>query len=132
MVTTTSLAAPTSRGEAAAFAPALVRRATASGLRSNTVSSLPPFRMLRAIGPPMTPSPMKPTFMSIPPEIAATCERSGPFGPAVHLPNRKAPLIADIRAHELGGGRLRAKALVSLLDQRGREREGILHLGPAE
>ena len=65
IVTTISLAAPTSFGLAAAFAPAATRRATASGLRSYTVSAWPPFSTLSAIGPPITPSPMNPTLMSM-------------------------------------------------------------------
>ena len=64
MVTTNSLAAPTSFPVAAAFAPAWTRRATASGLRSKTVNSWPALRMFKAMGAPMTPRPINPTFIA--------------------------------------------------------------------
>src|SRR5579871_499350 len=63
MVITTSRPMPASRGVAAHFAPAASRSAAASRCTSWTTRSCPAARILRLMGPPMWPSPMKPTFM---------------------------------------------------------------------
>src|SRR5438477_11214608 len=52
----------TSAGEPATVTPACrAAAAEASALVSNTTSGTPPFARLAAMGPPMVPSPMKPT-----------------------------------------------------------------------
>src|SRR5688572_4002912 len=56
----------TSAGRDAATAPSSTSHWTAIGFRSYTATSKPPFRMLRAIGRPMLPSPMTPTLRTRP------------------------------------------------------------------
>ena len=64
-VITTSQLFATSATDPPAEAPKSVQAFTASGLRSNTTTSWFVFlMMLRHMGPPMLPTPMKPTFMS--------------------------------------------------------------------
>ena len=59
-------AAPaTARGESAGCAPASVSRASASGCRSSATRPKPAPSTLRAIGPPMLPSPIKPIVSAI-------------------------------------------------------------------
>src|SRR5690554_6508573 len=65
MIISTSLRA-SSAMLAAAVAPASTRPATALCERSDTVSWWPALIRLRAIGPPMLPSPIKPIFMWLP------------------------------------------------------------------
>ena len=120
-------------------------RATASGLRSKTVSAWPPFRMLSAIGPPMTPSPTKPTVtlpfssLRLPRRIVrgrgtwlavASLSLSGlSLRRVFHLSlsqTGRPRTVGGVRAHELGGGRLRAEAFVGLLQQRRGLDESVL------
>src|SRR5262245_61566683 len=62
-VITTSAPLVTSASDLAALAPRSVQAFTATGLRSNTVTWwLLRLTMLRHMGPPMLPTPMKPTF----------------------------------------------------------------------
>ena len=63
MVITTSLAAATARGDSARVAPAATIRSAAAPSTSWTVRGNPPFRMLRAIGAPITPTPTNPTLI---------------------------------------------------------------------
>src|SRR5499426_2504873 len=61
MVRTTSLACATSLGDAAAFAPTATRTSTRSLTTSHTVRGKPCFSTFLAMGPPISPRPMKPT-----------------------------------------------------------------------
>src|SRR5262252_10257256 len=61
MVRTTSLACATSLGDAADFAPTVTRTSTRSLTTSYTVRGNPCFSTFLAMGPPMSPRPMKPT-----------------------------------------------------------------------
>jgi hypothetical protein len=63
MVMTISLAAATAFGVVATLAPAASSFCIAAACTSCTVSRCPLPRMLRAIGAPIVPSPMKPTSM---------------------------------------------------------------------
>lgn len=62
MVITTSDLPATSRGELAATAPAATSSFTGSGLRSCTARKYPDFIRLAAIGWPMLPRPINPSF----------------------------------------------------------------------
>ncbi len=61
IVTTTSLARPTSAGEAATVAPSAARASMAGRLRLNTVTAKPAFSRFEAMGLPIRPSPITPT-----------------------------------------------------------------------
>src|SRR5262245_32963086 len=63
MVTTTSLASATALGDSARVAPAVTSWSTAVPSMSWTVTGNPPFRMLRAMGAPITPTPTNPTLI---------------------------------------------------------------------
>src|SRR6185312_3477639 len=72
-VITTSQRADSSATEGAAAAPRSVHCFIASGLRSNTMTSWFVLRMmLRHMGPPMFPTPMKPTFIGVSPDFRRT------------------------------------------------------------
>src|SRR4029077_3670653 len=65
-VNTTSHPAATCATEVPAVAPRSVQALIAAGLRSNTTTSWLVLRMmLRHMGPPMLPTPMKPTFIAV-------------------------------------------------------------------
>src|SRR5215831_18603222 len=133
MVTTTSLAAPTSFGDPTALAPTAVSRATASALKSYTVSGCPRLAMFCAMGPPMTPNPINPTFSMIAPRSNDDdYETSAVFAPLVHLPNGQSAQVFGVSAHKLRLGRLRAENVVRLLHQRGGAHERFLHLLPGQ
>ena len=57
-MTTTSLARPTSAGDAAAVAPSAARASIAGRLRLNTVTAKPAFNRFEAMGLPIRPSPI--------------------------------------------------------------------------
>ena len=61
MVMMMSDCAATSRGEAATCAPAWASGSARDAVRFQTVTGKPALRILPAIGPPMIPSPIKPT-----------------------------------------------------------------------
>lgn len=60
IVMSTVLTAPTSAAESATRAPSSRRGSAFAGVRFQTVSGKPARARLAAIGPPMSPSPMKP------------------------------------------------------------------------
>src|SRR5262245_47891373 len=65
-VNTTSQSAATCATEVPAVAPRSVQALIAAGLRSNTTTSWLVLRMmLRHMGPPILPTPMKPTFIAV-------------------------------------------------------------------
>src|SRR6478752_849902 len=65
-VNTTSHTEATAATEAPAVAPSAVHAAVAAGFRSNTTTSWLVLRMmLRHMGPPMLPTPTKPTFIAV-------------------------------------------------------------------
>src|SRR4051812_153243 len=67
-VNTTSQSAATCATEVPAAAPRSVHALIAAGLRSNTTTSWLVLRMMsRHMGPPMLPTPMKPTFIAVSP-----------------------------------------------------------------
>src|SRR5215470_8022122 len=66
IVRTTSLARATSPGDPAAFAPAATSASTRSLTTSHTVRGKPFFSTFLAMGPPMSPRPMKPTRIMSP------------------------------------------------------------------
>src|SRR5262245_64542709 len=130
IVITTSLAAATARGEAAAVAPASTSEATAFGLTSCTVSRWPFLRTLRAIGPPIVPSPMKPTsVIASPPSRRA---RSRPVLPLVELPHRQPSQVLRVLGLEGRCVGLSPALLPRLLLQRRGEAEGLAQLRPGE
>ncbi len=64
MVITNSPAAAASLADPAPAAPSAVSASTLRSTTSNTVSAWPAFNRLRAMGPPMLPSPMNAIFIS--------------------------------------------------------------------
>ena len=67
-VNTTSQAAATAATLSPMAAPSAVHASAAAALTSNTTTSWLVLRMmLRHMGPPMLPTPMKPIFMAFPP-----------------------------------------------------------------
>src|SRR5690349_21540271 len=88
-VSTTSQVAATWATDVPAVAPRSVQALIAAGLRSNTTTSWLVLRlMLRHMGPPMFPTPMKPTFIAVPPPLRSrylpacrdTCQHGVPAG----------------------------------------------------
>ena len=63
MVITTSLSAAAAPGDRARVAPAATSRSAAARSTSWTARETPPFRMFRAMGAPITPTPTKPTLI---------------------------------------------------------------------
>src|SRR5690242_8136030 len=97
-VNTTSQSAATCAADVPAVAPRSVHALIAAGLRSKTTTSWLVLRMmLRHMGPPMLPTPMKPTFIAMfPLRQCAQHDRSGE-------PEEAGPACANRHT----GGRLR-------------------------
>ena len=71
MQTVRSTAAATASADSAFAAPRAMSRSIFPASMSCTTSAKPALTRLSAIGPPMFPSPMNPTFPAIPPSLAA-------------------------------------------------------------
>src|SRR5262245_45101576 len=124
IVMTTSLAAATSFGVAAACAPASTSAFTACGCVSYTTSRWPFLITLRAMGPPIVPNPMQPTSIAEP--------LLGAFFPGLQIPHRRAAQVLRVLGLECGRVRLAPRLVVSGLDGRCSLRERALHLIPFE
>src|SRR5690349_664721 len=130
IVITISLAAATFRGVAAGVAPAAASDATASGTTSATISRWPLLRMLRAIGAPIVPSPINPTFISL--SRSERNRRSRAGSPALQIPHRRAAQILRVLVVEAGVVRHASGLLVRGLVERRRHRERALDLVPGQ
>src|ERR1051325_6129444 len=74
-----SVAPATAAGEVSTAAPSATSRSSFFVSMSCTTSEKPAFSRLRAIGPPILPSPMNPTFPVMPSSSISSCARAKPL-----------------------------------------------------